>query len=63
MENILIIIGGLIIGFVVLMAINGMGYFMGGFLPKKLKNSRYRILIPLLILSISGHLIYFIFFN
>ena len=45
MENILIIIGGLIIGFIVLIAINGMGYFMGGFLPKKLKNSRYRILI------------------
>lgn len=61
MEILIKFIGILIIGFVVLLLVNGAGYALGGLLPKKLRNSRYRILLPLLILSIIGHLIYFVF--
>ena len=61
MEILIKFIGILIIGFVVLLLVNGAGYVLGGLLPKKLRNSRYRILLPLLILSIIGHLIYFVF--
>ena len=61
MEILIKFIGILIIGFVVLLLVNGAGYVLGGLLPKKLRNSRYRILLPLLILSIIGHLSYFVF--
>lgn len=55
------IVLGLAVGIGVLIAINLLGYTLGSFLPEKLRNSRYRILIPLLIISVLGQIIYFIF--
>ena len=61
MEILIKFIGILIIGFVVLLLVNGA--HLGGLLPKKLRNSRYRILLPLKIfLSFQSLVILFILF-